>query len=134
MDSIRSNNMRVDHMKEEIIKSLSVINKKTLNNRVIRQLLDGERFFEMISQVPYNECKTVGELKNAIMQERNKLKVKLEDLDEYAPAYQMTIFGTFAPVTSEKSKRIEQKRSKLSEQIHWLHKCLGICSNRRYFN
>ena len=56
MANIRSGNMKVDRMKEEITKRLAVLavgyNPKKCNPRAKRQLEQGYNFLDMISKAP----------------------------------------------------------------------------------
>lgn len=130
MENIRSGNLSVANMQSEIVKSMSALKKKYLHKRAMRQLLDGDK---LIAKAPYNRCKTVGELKNTISQERNHLKNVLKDMDKYTPSYQLSLFETYEQPSKRELELIEKEQLRLQEEIRWLHKCLGICSNRQYF-
>ena len=54
-------------------------------------------------------------------------------IDRYMPGHQMTIFETIEEVTEEEQKEFEKIKKEYEVQIHWLHKCLGMCCDRNYF-
>jgi hypothetical protein len=87
----------------------------------------------MIKHTPYSRCKTVTSLKERIVKERNKLKEELVKIDMGSSGHQLSIFEMMDERTEEEKKRHEARVAKLKDEIHWLHKCLGICKNTDYF-
>lgn len=133
MDNIRSGNLSVIKMKKEIEESLETLQSGCIHNRAKRQLVDGARFLEMINSPPYKSCLTVSQLKKAISNERNKLKAELVRRDRYIPGHQFTFFETVEEITKEQERGIRRESERILTEVRWLHKCLGICSNRDYF-
>ena len=133
MEDIRSGNLRVKKMKEEIECAVVMLKCSYITKRSQRQILDGTKFLEMISKPPYRGCRTVSQLKKKISEERNKIKEELLKIDRYMPGHQMTIFETTEEITEEEQKEIEKKKLEYEAELHWLHKCLGMCSNKKYF-
>lgn len=120
-------------MKSEITDSLKLLESGYMHKRAMRQLVDGNKFLTMIKRAPYNKCRTVGELKRKISEEREMLKRVLKDTQLYSYNYQLTIFDTVETIENERLHQIQLQRDKIKEEVDWLHKCLGICSNRNYF-
>ena len=133
MADIRNGNLGVEKMKDEIYAYLFLLKERYPNKRIMRQLVDGDKFLEMISKPPYCHCKTVSQLKIKISEHRNSLKALLERTDKYTENYQMTIFDSFEQISQTRCNQVLQERKRLTEEIKWLHKCLGMCSNRDYF-
>ena len=133
MSNIRDTNIRVYYLEKEIRESLVSLRRKPLTERSERQLVDGAKFLEMIKHVPYSRCKTVASLKERIVKERNKLKEELVRIDTGTRGHQMSIYELMDERTEEEKKKHALKVEKLKEEIHWLHKCLGICKNADYF-
>ena len=133
MSDIRSGNMKVSRMKEEIAKQITILSLGYGHKRAKRQLEEGNNFLHMIEKRPYKDCETVGKLKQKISEERNKLKDKLAKLDVNMPGHQFSLFETPQDVTAYQQEEIAREQKWLEEEIRWLHKCLGMCSNRDYF-
>ena len=133
MSNIRDTNIRVYYLEREIRESLSKLRSRPLTERSERQLVDGAKFLEMIKHTPYSRCKTVTSLKERIVKERNKLKEELVKIDTGSSGHQLSIFEMMDERTEEEKKRHEARVTKLKDEIHWLHKCLGICKNTDYF-
>ena len=133
MDNIRSGNLSVAKMKKEIEESLAILELGYLHKRAQRQLVDGAKFLEMLQEPIYKNCLTVSRLKKKISEERNKVKERLITIDRYMPGHQFTFFETIGQVTKEQEEKLAQEKEKLLNEIRWLHKCLGMCSNRNYF-
>lgn len=135
--NIRSGNMKVSRMKDEIAKRLAVLtvgyNPKRCNPRVKRQLEQGNNFLDMISKPPYVGCTTVSSLTDKISEQRRKLQAEYVALDTNMPGHQFSMFETPQDVTSEKQEEIAKEQMWLEQEIAWLHKCLGMCKNRDYF-
>lgn len=130
---IRSGNTKVSTLKKEVENSISILTLGYINKRVERQLVDGAKFIAMISTPPYNKCKKVSKLKEIITEERKKLQVELKQADPYMVGHQFTIFENVKEVSPEEQLEILRHNEELKKEIHWLHKCLGICSNKDYF-
>lgn len=133
MSNIRDTNIRVYYLEREIREALSKLRARPLTERSERQLVDGAKFLEMIKHTPYSRCKTVTSLKERIVKERNKLKAELVKIDMGSSGHQLSIFEMMDERTEEEKKRHEARVAKLKDEIHWLHKCLGICKNTDYF-
>jgi hypothetical protein len=133
MSNIRDTNIRVYYLEREIREALSKLRSRPLTERSERQLDDGAKFLEMIKHTPYSRCKTVTSLKERIVKERNKLKEELVKIDTGSSGHQLSIFEMMDERTEEEKKRHEARVAKLKDEIHWLHKCLGICKNTDYF-
>lgn len=137
MSNIRSGNMKVTRMKDEITKRLAVLavgyNPKKVNPRVKRQLEQGSNFLDMISKPPYRYCTTVSSLTKKISEQRQKLQARVLALDTNMPGHQFSLFETPQEVTPEKQDEIAKEQMWLVQEIAWLHKCLGMCKNRDYF-
>ena len=133
MQNIRSGNLQVKKMKSEIEQDLIILQFGYLNTRTKRQLIDGKNFLEMISKAPYASYKTVGKLKKAISEERKALKERLAELDVYTVGHQFSFFEEATEVSEREKLEVKKEIDALKENIHWLHKCLGMCSNRDYF-
>ena len=133
MSNIRDTNIRVYYLEREIREALSKLRSRPLTERSERQLVDGAKFLEMIKHTPYSRCKTVTSLKERIVKERNKLKEELVKIDTGSFGHQITIYEMLDERTDEEKVRHAAKVEKLKEEIHWLHKCLGICKNTDYF-
>ena len=112
------------------ITGITVVEEDTLRTRNVRQLVDGEKFLTMLNESTYCNCKTIDELKQKISKKRNKLKRELVALDESLDGHQLSFFTLTEAEKEERNNKIKA----LKEEIHWLHKCLGICKNTDYFN
>ena len=138
MANIRSGNMKVTKMKDEIAKRLAILtvgcNPKNYNLRVKRQLEQGANFLDMISKPPYRYCTTVSSLAKKISEQRQELKARMLALDTNMPGHQFSLFETPQEVSEEKQEEIAKEQMWLEQEIVWLHKCLGMCKNRDYFN
>ena len=133
MGDVRSGNMLVKNMRIEIIEDLNRLKRLYLSQRVQRQLMDGASFLDMISKPPYNNKRTVSDLKKKISSERNLLKEKLVSMNQYMEGHQFTMFEQVNETTIKEQKQLEKESERVKNQIHWLHKCLGMCSDRGYF-
>lgn len=133
MDNIRSGNLKVSNMKKEIVFFLGQLQQGEIDGRVRRQLADGKKFLAMIETDPYKDCKTVSKLKTKICDERNKLKDVLVVIDRFTPGHQFTMFELAEEISPKEQRLRERQKAKLEREIKWLHKCLGMCSNRAYF-
>ena len=137
MADIRSGNMKVSRMREEITKSLAVLavgyNPKKISLRAKRQLEQGYNFLDMISKPPYRSCTTVSRLAKMISQQRQELKERVRALDTNMPGHQFSLFETPQAVSQEQQEEIAKEQMWLNREIEWLHKCLGMCKNRDYF-
>ena len=133
MSNIREGNVRVYYLEREIREALNVLRARPLTERSERQLVDGAKFLEMIKHAPYSRYKIVSSLKERIVKERNKLKAELVKIDVESKGHQISIFEMLDERSEEEKKRHEARVAKLQDEIHWLHKCLGICKNTDYF-
>ena len=137
MADIRSGNMKVSRMREEITKSLAVLavgyNPKKTNLRAKRQLEQGYNFLDMISKPPYRSCITVSSLAKMISEQRQALKTRVSALDTNMPGHQFSLFEIPQAVSQEQQEEIAKEQMWLNQEIEWLHKCLGMCKNRDYF-
>lgn len=133
MENVRSGNLKVSSMKKEIDQNIILLEVAYKNPRIERQIRDGTLFLDMIAKPPYATCRTVSKLKKKISEEREKLKQELRNLDYHMPGHQFSIFETEEEVSEEERKELEYKKIELKDQIRWLHKCLGMCSNKDYF-
>ena len=143
MDNIRDGTTTVFALKWEVRKKIEGLKNIKCNvrfvgenyvSRVTRQIEDGEKFIAMLDESAYSSCKTVDELKQRISRKRNGLKKKLIELDPLTEGHQISIFEIIDTTTEEEKKAKEVAILALKEEIHWLHKCLGICKNKDYFN
>ena len=141
MSNIRDGNEKVYFLKKEVERSVEYLETTgymsngeiIYKSRVKRQIEDGLRFLDMLKEPAYSGCKTLDELKFRISKRRNVLKRKLVKLDSRLEGHQMTIFDMMDDVSEhDRNKRLKEIES-LKEEIHWLHKCLGICKSRNYF-
>lgn len=137
MANIRSGNMKVSNMKREVysrVKELQAIYYgSAANTRGKRQMQQGINFLDMISKPPYVSCHTVSDLMKKISEQRNNLKARMLALDTNMPGHQFSLFETPQTVSQEKQEEIAKEQMWLSQEIEWLHKCLGMCKNRDYF-
>lgn len=129
----RNENMLVKQLKQEIILDMEELRFVYPTKRAMRQEKDAMKFLNMLNESTYVKCQTVGELKKKISNERNKLKKQLVDLDIFAEGHQYSLFEDVVNLTPEKEKEMNIHLEKLNDEIHWLHKCLGMCSSRTYF-
>ena len=133
MDNIRSGNSKVTNLKKEIVEKLHVLTSSYENPRVKCKIEEGRNFLKMIEKPPYNRCDTVGKLKEMISEERAKLKTKKAELDVNMPGHQFSIFEVVREISEQEQQECARQQQLIEEEIKWLHKCLGICSNRNYF-
>lgn len=134
MRDLRNGNMSVKKLRTEIDSELWKLENIYPSKRVTRQYQDGKKFLAMIGQAPYCSCKTLSELKRKIKSERNKIKEQIVSIDSLMPGHQFTFFESISEVTDTEKNEVTQTLGKLRAELRWLHKCLGICSNRSYFN
>lgn len=143
MSNIREGDVKVYCLKMDVKKAMSVLRNKgyrsrlgsiEYTSRVERQIRDGQRFLEMLDLSPYSRCKTVDELKQRISRTRNTLKIRLSELDPEADGHQLSMFEVLEEISEPERENRKKAIAELKDEIHWLHKCLGICKNRDYFN
>ena len=127
-------NMYVINLKKEINAKLDKLSQGYINARVKRQLADGKKFLETIESYPYATCLKVSSLTAAIMKERKRKKQILDDLNKKVGDYQIPMFENYVPLSKEHEAQVKKQSQILEDEIHWLHKCLGICHNEDYFN
>ncbi len=133
MQNVREGNVRVYYLEKEIRERIEVLSEGHISERRARQILDGEKFLDMIKHTPYKSCGTIVSLKNRISKIRNKKKAELLKLDTGADGHQMTLFELLDERSEQEKAEDEKRIAELKEEIHWLHKCLGICKNKDYF-
>lgn len=137
MGNIRSGNMKVSRMRDEVSVRVQELMEKHYgrvgNIRAKRQMYQGMNFLDMISKPPYVSCVTVSNLMKKISEQRNNLKARVMALDTNMPGHQFSLFETPHDVSEEKQDEIAKEQMWLQEEIDWLHKCLGMCKNRDYF-
>lgn len=129
----RSGNMLVKNMVKEITDDVQKLSLVYPTKRIMRQGRDAVRFLDMITKTPYFKCKTVSDLKKKISKERNKIKEEIISLDCFMPGHQFTIFESLEDITEAEKEEVKRYINSLKDEMHWLHKCLGMCSNRKYF-
>ena len=134
MSEIRGGNMYISTMIREIKESMSILESGYIHKRAMRQLVDGANFLDMLAKTPYVGLKRVSELKEKISEERNLKKERLAKIESYLPEHQMTLFPELGELSKDEISELEKEYYRLDHEIHWLHKCLGICSNRNYFS
>lgn len=142
MENIRDGSVTVYILKRDVKRNMDILRKQrymTSNStreymsRVERQLSDATKFLEMLNEYPYLNCKNVDELKRRISIRRNKLKRKLIEMDINQDGHQISIYDDVSLISKEELNTREVNINNLKEEIHWLHKCLGICQNLDYF-
>ena len=133
MNNTRSGNVRVTKLKKEIAEKLVILAPGYGDPRIKRKIEEGRNFLEMIEKPPYNRCATVAKLKTMISDERNKLKARLVELDVNMPGHQFSLFETPREVSEQEQEEIARQQQLIEEEVKWLHKCLGMCSNTNYF-
>lgn len=123
----------VKKLKEFVLSEIAKIESRPFTARSIRQLTDASRFLDMLNEPKYANIQKVSELKAKITKERKKLQDINNGFDKFLPGYQMSVFEETDATTEEQRKFIRAQKVLIEEEIHWLHKCLGICHNREYF-
>ena len=133
MEDIRSGNMSVKRMKEEIVKEVTYLELRYKTKRSKRQIEDGNKFLEMISKAPYASCKKISTLKKMISEKRDAIKKAIIENDKFMPGHQFTFFENSEEISDEERNEVLEQNKRLKEEAHWLHKCLGMSCNRNYF-
>lgn len=142
MENVRDGSVTVFILKKDVKRNMDILRQrrymagesnKEYMSRIERQLNDATKFLEMLNGYSYTSCKNVDELKRRISGRRNKLKQKLISLDVNQVGHQISIFDDVSVLTEEELNARETDINNLKEEIHWLHKCLGICQNKDYF-
>lgn len=123
----------VQKLTEHVIFEIKRLKQIHSNPRVIRQISDGEKFLNMLHSMTYCEAKRIGELRKKISQKRTSLKEISNDISKLLPNYQMSLFEEQEDVSKERSEKLQIQKNIIEEEISWLHKALGICSNKDYF-
>lgn len=123
----------VKKLKEFVLGEAKRIESRPFTARSIRQLTDARRFLDMLNEPQYASIQKVSELKAKITKERKKLQDINDGFNKFLPGYQMSVFEDADATTEEQRKFIRAQKVLIEEEIHWLHKCLGICHNREYF-
>ena len=133
MDSIRSANMTLEQMKEEINLAVQRLSACGVGKKKAKKINDANKFMDMLKLFPYVQWKTVGELKNKLKEERKKLTSYKVEMDSFLPGYQLSFFEDPKVISEQESKEIGEVNDHLEREIKWLHKCLGMTVNRNYF-
>ena len=133
MDNIRSGNLSVEKLRQEIYERQKVLGGYYPSAKVKRLYNDAKNFLAMIQGYPYCNAKTVSELKREIKNKRAALQRELEKVDPFVPGHQFTLFEEAKELTPEEITKFEKLKETLEGEIKWLHKCLGICTNPNYF-
>lgn len=123
----------VKKLKEFVLSEAKRIESRPFTVRSIRQLTDARRFLDMLDRPQYASIQNVSELKAKISEVRKELQDINAAFDKFLPGYQMSVFEDTDATTEEQRKFIRAQKVLIEEEIHWLHKCLGICHNREYF-
>lgn len=134
MAEVFSGNLKVSNLLNEIQLELNRLKDGRLNKRSMRQILDAEQFIKMVKRPPYSQALTVSDLKKIIQERYQEYKENIAIADTQLDGYQFTFFDTEADEPSE-SEKLEICKAKEAMEIEkkWLHKCLGMCSNKEYF-
>jgi len=133
MNDIRNGNMSVNRLKREINEHMTTLIGFNLSKESLARLLELKKFLEMIEEPQYVNCKTVSGLRQKIIQELKKVEVKLQEFNQYVPAYQLSFFDTYEEVEKTKDISVEKQKENLEKEINHLYKCLCICDKKSYF-
>ena len=133
MKNTRNGNLNVEKLKQEVYERQIIIGNYYPTPRVKRLYNDAKNFLAMIRGYPYCNAKTIAELKRVIQNKRASLQKDLKALDPFIPGHQFAMFEEIRELTTEEELNFEKKKEALEEEIRWLHKCLGICTNPNYF-
>lgn len=123
----------VNKLKQFVESEVKRIESQPLTVRGSRQLKDAVRFLNLLNEPRYVAAKKITDLTSRIANERRKLIEMSRSLDEHLLDCQLTLFEDKDSVTEEQKRAIKLQKVCLEEEIHWLHKCLGICYNKEYF-
>ena len=135
----RNGNVKRENLINEIKEKVEILKGCYLTKRVQRQILDGDKFLQKLNEPKYLSCKNVSEIKNNLCWEREALKKQKNELEFELPNYQFSLEDYVQGIpknqrTAEEEKLIEDTKKMLDDEIHWLHKCLGMVKNTEYFN
>lgn len=136
MESKRPGNTKVYTLKVELNQIKAKLGKLYVftGNPIYRMKKeDIENFLKLVAAPPYSNVTTVGQLMKIIMSKRAELKTKLNELGDRMPGYQFSIFDDPKVVSPLEQAMLDREKDLLEKEIHWLHKCLGICRNKNYF-
>lgn len=109
------------------------IESRRFTLRSIRQLTDARRFLDMLENPRYSYILKVDDLKRAFTKERNRLQEISELFNKLLLDYEARQLEGTMSITLEQLNYLKAQKIILDEEIHWLHKCLGICHNKEYF-
>lgn len=123
----------VRYLKNYINNEIQQLEATAMNRRKIRQLMDAKKFLKMVDTPRFITCQNISELKERINAERKRLKSDCDIISGLLPGYQLNLFEEGVYVTLEELEQMQLQKKVLDEEIHWLHKCLGICHNKEYF-
>lgn len=131
---VRSGNMKIRNFIPEIELNIQLLKEVPTNKRVIRQLIDAYDLLNMLKSPPYCRAETVSELKNLISAKRAEIKDLLEKVDPFTVGHQFRFDELdIKPVSKELLDELEKEKEDWQKELRWLHKCLGMCTNRDYF-
>lgn len=123
----------VRSLKDFVSKEASRIESRRYTLRSIRQLTDARRFLDMLEEPKYSSILKVSDLKKQIANERKKLQEISSFLAKFLPGKQGQLAEENVTVTADQLNYLKTQKFIVDEEIHWLHKCLGICHNKEYF-
>jgi len=123
----------IDKIEQFVLSEINRLRLKAYYTRAKRQLRDGERFIKMLHTVPYCEARCIGQLRKIIRYKRASLKDITSDISKLLPNYQLSLFDDEVDVSKERMEKLQIQKKIIEEEIHWLHKALGICYNKDYF-
>lgn len=125
--------MAVSELEKHIRGEIQELKKVYCTKRRKRQLKDAEDFLRLIHLPEYETAYNIKELKQRLANRRNGYKKTIEDMKGFLPGTQLSMFDEAPEFTTYDIRAIECAIEQLSEEVHWLHKCLGICHNKEYF-
>lgn len=123
----------VRNLKRFVKNEAEKLQARPFTKRSLRQLTDARRFLDMLNEPKYANIEKISDLKKAITNERKKLQDISASFDKLLPGYQLSMFENLDSITDEQREYIRVQKILLDEEVHWLHKCLGICHNKEYF-
>lgn len=129
-----SGNLKVSNLLQEIQLERNRLQDGMLNKRSMRQILDAEQFIKMVKRPPFSQAITVSDLKKIIQDRYQEYKENISIADTQLDGHQFTFFDTEVDEPSEAEKKeIAEAKEAMEQEKKWLHKCLGICTNKQYF-
>lgn len=133
MSDTYSGNLKLLNFAMEIRKEVKRLKEGPLNQRTMRQIMDGDDFMKMIMMPPYNKAKTLGELKKIITEKREEIKGMIENCNTQLEGYQFSLFIPVKDVSDSMKNYMADAKENMEKDLKWLHKCLGICCSKDYF-